>query len=165
MHPAALDRDQLLRDCTVTTTRRGGPGGQHRNKVETAVVIRHDPTGVAAEASERRSQADNRAVAVRRLRIALAVACRSDPPPHEPSSRWCSRRRGRILTVAAHHEDFPALLAEAFDVLHAADFRVAEAAEALGVSSSQLTGLVRKAPSAWTALVRARSDRGLPPLR
>ena len=73
MHPAALPDDDLLSICNETRTRRGGPGGQHRNKVETAVVLQHRPTGLNAEANERRSQADNRRVALQRLRLRLAI--------------------------------------------------------------------------------------------
>ena len=55
MHPARLPIDELLADCEERRLRRGGPGGQHRNKVETAVELTHRPTSVAAEANERRS--------------------------------------------------------------------------------------------------------------
>ena len=52
-HPSALESEILLRGCTERRVRRSGPGGQHRNKVETGVVLRHESTGVEAEASER----------------------------------------------------------------------------------------------------------------
>ena len=67
-HPAAVPAVDLLKDCAVERTRRSGPGGQHRNKVETAIVLTHRPTGIQAEASERRSQPENLAVATFRLR-------------------------------------------------------------------------------------------------
>ncbi|MCA9240852.1 MAG: peptide chain release factor-like protein, partial [Planctomycetales bacterium] len=44
-HPSAVPLEELERDCKIERLRRSGPGGQHRNKVETAVVITHQPTG------------------------------------------------------------------------------------------------------------------------
>lgn len=59
-------------DLEVTFFRASGPGGQHRNRRETAVRIRHRPTGVTVTATERRSQAENREIALERLHAALA---------------------------------------------------------------------------------------------
>ena len=164
MHPAALPPDDLLAECDETRTRRSGPGGQHRNKTETAVVLVHRPTGLSAEASERRSQAENRSVALRRLRLTLALSHRM-PAAAVPSACWASRVRDRRLVIAADHADYPALVAEALDRLEATGFEMRPAADALGVSPSQLTVLFRKAPAAWVAVNRLRSAAGLPPLR
>lgn len=53
----------------METYKASGPGGQHRNKRETAVRIRHLPSGVTALATEHRSQARNKALALRRLEL------------------------------------------------------------------------------------------------
>lgn len=60
------------RDVRVEFYRDSGPGGQHRNKVATAVRLGHLPTGVVVTATEERSQHQNRQVAWTRLEAALA---------------------------------------------------------------------------------------------
>lgn len=165
MHPAALKPADLLKHVTESRTKRSGPGGQHRNKVETAVLLIHKPTGISAEGSERRSQAENRQVALKRLRIKLAVEHRTPAAPSGPSGLWLSRTRGQKLVISASHEDFPALLAEALDHLREAQWQVSPAAQKLGVTTSQLIGLFKKAPVAWAAVNKHRAAMGLPALK
>lgn len=62
-----LGRERLVASCEVTFFTAGGPGGQHRNKSATAVRIHHPGTGVTVQATERRSQAQNRSCATERL--------------------------------------------------------------------------------------------------
>jgi len=164
-HPAALPAADLLEQTRESRTRRSGPGGQHRNKVETAATLVHLPTGISAEASERRSLAENRRVALRRLRLRLALQHRAPAACDGPSALWRSRTRGRLLVVAADHDDYPALLAEALDRLQATRFDISPAAASLGVSPTQLAGLFRKHRTAWTALASLRAAVGLPPLK
>ena len=147
MHPSQLPVEVFVGQCEFTRTKRSGPGGQHRNKVETAVVAEHIPTGVRAEASERRSQAANRAQAVFRLRTRLAVEVRRPPPPG-PSALWQRRARNGRLAISFEHDDFPALLSECLDFLAAVHFDVQQIAPTLGVSASQLAKLIKKSPRA-----------------
>jgi hypothetical protein len=164
VHPAALTTVDLLAACNETRTRRSGPGGQHRNKVETAVVLIHRPTGITAEASERRSQAENRRAAVARLRLRLALAHRTLPDPAGPSPLWRSRTATGRIVVALDHDDYARLVAEALDRLQSDGWELPPAAAALGVSPSQLLRLFRRQPAAWTLIGRQRAAAGLPSL-
>jgi len=166
-HPATLDEAALLAQCKARRQRRSGPGGQHRNKVETAVVFEHLPTGTLGEASERRSQEQNRRMAVFRLRVRLAIEHRTpvDFDTELPSELWHSRCVSRRIAINPSHADFPSLLAEALDVLAAADWNPQHAASFLGCSTSQLVKLIQLEPQAFQMLNRQRDDRGLRPLR
>jgi hypothetical protein len=159
-HPAAIDPARLLAECEQRFTRRSGPGGQNRNKVETAVILRHPPTGLVAEASERRSQGENRDRALFRLRLLMALEIRR-PAAEVPSELWCSRVRGGRLAVNPEHDDFPALLAEALDVLESHEQDAKAAAAALGCSATQLVRLLRDEPRALATVNMRRADRGL----
>src|SRR3954452_23454261 len=72
----SLTDAQLLAQCAVDTYRASGPGGQKRNKTSSAVRIRHSPTGLIVIAEESRSQHENKAKAIKRLRRALYLELR-----------------------------------------------------------------------------------------
>jgi len=165
-HPAASSPEHLWAECEVRRLRRSGPGGQHRNKVETAISLRHEPTGVRAEASERRSQAQNRSVALFRLRVNLALEVRIPPAAdYAPSPLWRSRSAGGMLAVSPTHDDFPALLAEALDVLAFCSADPKPSAATLGCTPSQLVRLLKLDPRALLLVNRWRAGRKLHQLR
>ena len=66
-----LDED-LLRECEVETFRSSGPGGQHVNKTESAVRLRHVPSGIVVSSQQERSQHRNKALCLQMLRRKVA---------------------------------------------------------------------------------------------
>src|SRR5512138_80452 len=90
---AALADAALLAECEETFFTGSGPGGQHRNKTESAVRLVHRPTGVIATATERRSQARNRSEALLRLRERLQALGRRPRPRRATAPTRASRER------------------------------------------------------------------------
>ena len=74
------DRESLERDCDMEFFVATGPGGQHRNKVETGVRLIHRPTGTVVTATERRSQHANRDAAYERMAERLEEMQRVEKP-------------------------------------------------------------------------------------
>ncbi len=152
--------DRLIAECEVHLHRTRGPGGQHRNKVVSAVRLVHRPSGLVVTAAERRSQHENKANALSRLREALAVAVRV-PPPREVV--WPERvqiRDGRLRVA----EENPALwhvVAMVLDELAAVSGDVQRAAARLGVTASSLTRFLADHPKAWVAANNIRTAAGL----
>jgi protein subunit release factor B len=67
----ALDEEALLKACDVEYFIASGPGGQHRNTTASGVRLTHPPTELSVTATERRSQVQNKGVALERLREGL----------------------------------------------------------------------------------------------
>jgi len=90
-HPT--DRESLERDCDLEFFVAGGPGGQHRNKVETGVRLTHRPTGLVVTATERRSQSANREAAYERMAEKLEKLQRPRKPRKATNPSAASKRK------------------------------------------------------------------------
>ena len=170
-HPASLSAEALLAQCDRSKKRASGPGGQHRNKVETHVTIAHTPTGLIGQAGERRSATENHREALWRLRLLLATQVRTPVPLGDcRSALWQSRcitkssKVGR-LTISPTHDDYPTMLAEALDVLWSTNLDHQSAAARLCCTASQLVKLVKDHPPALAFLNEAREVAKLPIFR
>lgn len=144
--------DALLRQCTEERYKASGPGGQRRNKVETALRIRHEPTGVVAKAAESRYLHSNRTYAARRVRDKIALAVRApfdlDAPDLPPELEAQRDSRGR-LAVNQKNPAYPLIVAIALDALAAAEGSFARAARPLGITTSQLIKFLQSDPDIW----------------
>jgi len=87
-------------EIRVDTFKASGPGGQHRNKRETAVRVRHLPSGISALATEHRFQARNKVLALRRLELKVR-ALRAKKKRRIPTSTPRSYKEN-ILAAKRH---------------------------------------------------------------
>lgn len=151
----SLSDDALLEQCDVDTYRASGPGGQKRNKTSSAVRLRHRPSGLIVIAEESRSQHENKAQALKRLRKALYLQIREHSPDLSGWQLCRSPRDPRFWPTAGR----------ALDVLEMCEAQVSTAAERLGVSTAQLVEFLQSEPRLWQEANRLRMLYNHKPLR
>jgi hypothetical protein len=163
-----LSDDRLLSQCEVDTYRASGPGGQKRNKTSSAVRLRHLPSGLIVIAEESRSQHENRARALKRLRQALYLKLREDllagAVANHPDYRSARGGDGRLDLGRKDARFWPAA-GVVLDVLATVEARVSEAAEALGISTANLIAFLQIEPKVWEQANYLRARFGHKPLR
>ena len=76
--------EELLGECEIDTFRASGPGGQHVNKTESAVRLRHLPSGVVVTSRQERSQRQNKMLCLHKLREKIE-RLNHRPPPRVPT--------------------------------------------------------------------------------
>jgi hypothetical protein len=165
---ARLTDAQLLEQCEVDTYRASGPGGQKRNKTSSAVRLRHPPSGLVVIAEESRSQHENRARALKRMRQALYLKVREDLPTEGLQAasmaglddfRQARDNEGRLHLGRKDPRYWPAV-GVVLDVLQALEARVAEAADLLGITTGNLIAFLASDPKVFEQanILRARFE-------
>jgi|SRR5437588_5546621 len=91
--------EDLLRECEVETFRASGPGGQHVNKTESAVRLKHLPSGLVVTCREERSQYQNKARCLRKLRKRIEQL--NHRPAHRVPTRVPPSAKTRTLEEKA----------------------------------------------------------------
>ena len=145
--------EELFRLCKCDFFKSTGKGGQKRNKTSSAVRLTHLETGVIASADDFRSQHDNRHLALKRLRVELAMHCRSKCSPKVD------------LKISKKNSQYCLLIALLCDTIIDNDLNVKASAEQLSLSSNQFVKLLYKDSKLWQHLQLIREQAGLSRLK
>jgi len=173
----AMDDDTLLKQCDVHIYKSSGPGGQHRNKVSSAVRLLHRLTGINAHGDDSRSQHENKRLAIKRLRMNLACQVRRPvglpPAPVALPAfvRECifevrgGAARGKLrMTIGPKDQRFWRVTAYLLDLLDAFEGQASAAADVLGISTSNFIGILQSDRHLLAAAQETRKRHGKKPL-
>ena len=162
-----LDDEGLLRACEQQPYQGSGPGGQSRNRSYSALRLTHRETGVQASAADHREGARNRAAALERLRLELALHWGREllKLPPEERARASSTELPFRAGAAFSHPDFSRSVARALGAFLCADLQPAAAARALGISVSALVRFFKRHKKVRDLIWSWRASAGLPALR
>jgi hypothetical protein len=160
----------LIAQCEVDRYRASGPGGQHRNKTESAVRLRHKLTGVQAIGEDSRSQSENKLHAVRRLRSAIALEVREPIglETYTPSPRLAAMLAGGTAPLGAKTRltgEYWASIAELLDLLVAGALEIGTTAQRLGITTGALSKFLLHDDQVGRTVNDLRRAKGMRPLR
>lgn len=164
--PPGQSDQELLADCDLHTLRASGPGGQKRNKTESAVRIIHRPTGIIVIANESRSQHENRERALTRLRKALALRVRHPVPEGEvPDAIVSALDKGGRLKLGQRDARYLPAASLVLDYLQDSRGGISVAADRLALTTGNLSSFLTADEDLMTEANRIRSSFNLKPLR
>jgi hypothetical protein len=149
-----LDDAELSACCKLEFYKASGPGGQKRNKTSSAARVTLPGWDITSTDCTERSQARNRANALQKLRIELALTARETPatPPERPD-------------CALTHRDYPLYLAHLLDVYFENALDLRQAAEFLGITPTAFVKKLYRDPVVWQRILQELTKRELPVLR
>ena len=149
-----LSDDKLLKICELDFFIGTGPGGQKKNKTESAVRLTYRPRSISSTASEDRQQSINRTRAIKRMRIQLALEWRAEAQPW--NGQW---------NMNPKNDQYSLFIACLLDNLAAFDWQVSEAAAKLNISTGQLIKLLAKCDPLWQFVNQQRQKHNYKALR
>lgn len=147
--------EHFILDCIQDFYKSTGNGGQKKNKTSSSVRLIHKPTGLSATSGDRRSQKENKTLALRRLRLNLAFSLR------EPFTFSTELQ----LNMNEKNPQFPMLVALLIDALQQTEWKVSETAQLIQSTTGQLIKCLKKHPTLWQFVNQQRQKVALTPLK
>ena len=151
----ALDDDALLKKCRIDNFRSTGPGGQHKNKTDSAVRLTLNELQISASADESRSQHQNRLQALKRLRREIAYQLREDN-----IETWDDDVKMNI-----DNPRYPFFLGIVIDALVSTEYKLGDSARLISITTGQLNKALQRDKRLWDFVNQERQKLGLKTLR
>lgn len=144
-----MDDIKLCELCEFSTFKSTGPGGQKRNKSSSAVRLKHIPTGITVTASESRSQHKNRHIALKKLRLEIAVTFQGACTPE------------LSLKTSLKNPKYALLAAKIMDIFRKNNYALKASAEEENLSSSQMMKIISRDKKLLDKINKERQKIGL----
>jgi hypothetical protein len=163
-----LDEKTFLGQCQIDTYAASGPGGQKRNRTYSAIRITHRTTGLSTIAEESRSQNENKARALRRLKKVIALHVRQETPDfpftvHEAVVQFF--QSNVPLRINKKNPSYPLFCAVVLDALYISKGRISVAAKKMNTSTGKLNKVLSSDKDLMVAANRLRQHFSLKPLK
>ena len=169
------DDADLLNQCEIHIYKASGPGGQHRNKVSSAIRLHHKATGITATANDSRSQHDNKKRAITRMRMNLAVRLRKpiDLENFELPEvmkdyifipKKTASQSSHKLQIGRKDKKFWTIAAVLLDMLAGAQGKLGDVAKTLQISTGNLTKVFKIDRHLIEAVQNIRKKNSLKPI-
>ena len=169
------DDSNLMNQCEVHIYKASGPGGQHRNKVSSAIRLHHKATGITATANDSRSQHDNKKRALTRMRMNLAVRLRKpiDLESFEIPEilkdcifvpKKTASQSSHKLQIGRKDARFWTISAILLDMLAGANGKLGDVAKRLEISTGNLTKVFKIDRHLIEAVQNIRKKNNLKPI-
>lgn len=149
-----LEDNEFIKYCLIDFYKARGPGGQKKNKTESAVRLTLKNSSISATASEDRQQSVNKTRAIKRLKLQIAFELRQTP------EKWLGQ-----LDMNPSNKKYPLFCAVLFDHLEMQNWQVSTVSEIYNISTSKLIKIISKNDNVWQRINNERQKLGLKPLK
>ena len=146
--------EELLKLCKTDHFIATGKGGQKRNKTSSAVRLSLNDSTISVTASEDRQQSVNKKLAIRKLRLSIAMELRQE------AQAWQGQ-----LDMNAKNPQYPLFIGCLTDYLFESNWQVSEVAKSFDISTGKLIKIISKDDSFWQFVNKERQGNGYKPLK
>jgi hypothetical protein len=136
-HLLRLSDAEFLKLCEIQAYKGSGPGGQHRNKTNSGVKVKLINVNIESYACDDRSSHINKILALKKLRLKIALQIREEPALQIPFAF-----PGTDGRISSDNKLYPEFIADVLDRIKAAAGDLGEAAKMWNLSKSALNKII-----------------------